>query len=219
METKNDLPKVSIIIPYKEDRGWLNEAIDSVHRQTYKGKIELIEAQGDYCVSKNINRGFNEVSGKYVKFFAEDDLLTPICIEASVKALEETNADFIHGNAFNFFQHIEPRVNRPQYPDPTHPTLKQMVENNRIHGLTLMYRVSTIEKMIEDRGFWFDESLDCAEESDVNMWLLSNGYKLEYVNAFMGYYRRHDVQKSLGKDVDQAARAKKIQAVRDRYKQ
>jgi glycosyltransferase involved in cell wall biosynthesis len=213
----NNLPVVSVIIPYQSDRGWLNEAIDSVHHQTYKGKIELIESSGQYSVSKNINRGFQEVTGKYVKFFAEDDLLTSICIEESVKVLEETSADFIHGNAFNFFEKDIPRTNRPQYPDSTHPTLTQMIERNRIHGLTLMYRTETINKMIDTRGFWFDESIDCAEESDVNMWLLAHGYKLEYVHAFLGFYRRHEKQKSLGKDIDQIERAAKIKAIRNRY--
>jgi glycosyltransferase involved in cell wall biosynthesis len=28
--------KVTIVIPYKEDRGFLNEAVESVEKQTYK---------------------------------------------------------------------------------------------------------------------------------------------------------------------------------------
>lgn len=210
----NKLPEVSIIIPYNKDRGFLNEARMSVKTQTYKGPIYLIESNDpEASVSKNINNAWSAVTGKYVKFFAEDDMLTPICIEESVSRLEETNADFIHGNAFNKFDN----ENRAQYPVHEHPTLEQMLHNNVIHGLTLMYRTETIQKMINNRGFWFDESLDCAEEYDVNLWLMKNGYKLEYVRAFLGKYRRHKEQKSLGVEVDQVARAKRIQAIKNRY--
>lgn len=210
----SNLPKVSIIIPYKEDRGWLNEAIDSVHHQTYKGKIELIESQGPYCVSKNINRGLAEATGEYVKFFAEDDMLTPICIEASVEAMQEQGCDFLHGNALNMFGN----ENRPYYPPIKFPTLAELRENCMTHGLTLFYSMDAVKKMVNDRGFWFDESIDCSEERDVNMWLLQHGYKIGYVNKFLGQYRRHDAQKSLGKNIDQVARAKRIKAIADRYK-
>lgn len=208
------LPTVSIIIPYNKDRGFLKEAKESVVKQTYKGEIDLILSHDPFAsVSENINNAWPVVTGKYVKFFAEDDMLTPICIEESVSRLEETGADFIHGNAFNKFDN----ENRAQYPVHEHPTLEQMLHNNVIHGLTLMYRTETIQKMIDNRGFWFDESLNCAEEYDVNLWLMKNGYKLDYVRAFLGKYRRHKEQKSLGAGVDQVARAKRIQAIKNRY--
>lgn len=209
----NNLPRVSIIIPFKEDRGWLNEAIDSVHNQTYKGPIELILSEGPYRVSANINRAISEVTGEYIKFFAEDDMLTPICIEASVEAMQEQKCDFLHGNALNMFAD---RTD-PYFPLLKNPSLQELRQTSMIHGLTLFYKREVVDKMIHDRGFWFDESLDCAEEYDVNMWLLAHGFKLGYVNKFLGKYRRHDQQKSLGKDIDQTARAKRIQAIKDRY--
>lgn len=209
----NNLPKVSVIIPYKTDRGWLNEAIDSVHHQTYQGPIELILSEGPYRVSKNINRAMSEATGEFLKFFAEDDLLTPICIEASVEAMKEQKCDFLHGNALNMFADRT----EPYFPLLKNPSLTELRQTSMIHGLTLFYKREAVDKMIHDRGFWFDESLDCAEEYDVNMWLLAHGFKLGYVNKFLGKYRRHDQQKSLGKDIDQAARAKRIQAIKDRY--
>lgn len=206
-------PKVSIIIPYRADRGWLNEAIESVHAQTYRGKIELIESQGNYSVSENINRGLAEATGEFIKFFAEDDLITPICIESSVEAMQEQKCDFLHGNALTVF--ADRTV--PYFPPIQFPTLDELRQTSMIHGLTLFYRHDVVKKMVDERGFWFDQSLDCAEEYDVNMWLLKHGYKLGYVNKFLGKYRRHEAQKSLGKDIDQVARAKRIQAIKDRY--
>lgn len=215
----NKLPTVSIIIPFNLDRGWLQDAIDSVYSQTYAGPIELLRSDKinpltyqTNSVSQNINEAFKFVTGDYVKFFAEDDMLTQICIESSLEAIE--GYDFIHGNAFNLFE----KENRPQYPPNKFPTLEQMIYQNNIHGLTLFYRTEAIRDIVKKRGFWFDESLDCAEEYDVNLWLLKNGYKLGYCDKFLGKYRRHSTQKSLGKQVDQTIRLPKIQAIQNRYK-
>jgi len=64
-----------------------------------------------------------------------------------------------------------------------------------------------------DRIGLFDESLDCAEEYDFNLRCFKNKMKLGYTKAFLYYYRRHDNQKSLGKEVDQNIRKRKIQAI------
>ena len=73
---------------------------------------------------------------------------------------------------------------------------------------------------IELQAFWYGFlcwSLTCAEEYDLNMNLLSKGALLGYCNSTLYLYRRHDEQKSLGKGIDQNARAIKIQAIKDRY--
>jgi len=52
----------------------------------------------------------------------------------------------------------------------------------------------------------------------LNMRALSKGMKLGYCNATLYIYRRHDLQKSLGKGIDQVERAKKINAIKDRFR-
>ena len=44
--------KVGIIIPYKEDRGWLNEAKESIARQTYagEGNIKVVYEATQLCI-------------------------------------------------------------------------------------------------------------------------------------------------------------------------
>ena len=61
------MKKVSIIIPYKDNRGWLDKAITSVENQTYSN-IELIVSQGDNGVSKNLNKGIKKATGDYIKY-------------------------------------------------------------------------------------------------------------------------------------------------------
>jgi GT2 family glycosyltransferase len=199
--------KVSIIIPYVKDRGYLNEAIKSVECQDYKGEIELILSQSNKGVSYNLNRGINQATGTYVKYLCDDDKLTVNSISHSVKAMQGN--DFIHGNAVNFWDNGQRSVHLAPV---KFPTLEQMLTKNRIHGGSLMYRRDVFE-----RFGMFDETLTTGEEYDFNLMLLSKGAKLGYCNSFLYLYRRHQEQKSLGRCSNQHERALLIQEIKQRY--
>jgi len=201
------LPKVSVIIPFVKDRGWLKEAEQSVYNQIYQGEIELIISQSKGNVAKNINDGIEIATGEYIKYLSDDDRLTANSLEDSVKGIK--GFDFIHGNAINFWDGGRTEIYRPPV---QFPTLERLAQSCIIHGGSLMYR-----KDVFDRFGMFDETLDCAEEYDLNMRLLSKGCKLGYVDKSLYFYRRHDEQKSLGKKVDQVARIKRIEAIQNRY--
>ena len=197
--------KVSIIIPYDKDRGWLNEAIESVEAQTYPN-IELIISQSDKGVSHNLNEGIKKATGEYIKYLCEDDKLTPLSIELSVMAME--GHDFIHGNSL-----ILNNNNISLFVPPVkYPTLAHMIHNNCIHGGTLMYRRDVFE-----RFGYFDEELWTGEEYDFNMMIMSKGAKLGYCGGALYVYRRHDQQKSLGKKANQALRKQTIKQIKQRY--
>jgi len=193
---------VTIIIPYSIDRGYLNQAIESVKNQTYSN-IELLIQNKNVNVSTNINNGIKRAKGEYIKYLCEDDYLTPNSIEDSVKAIQ--GYDFIHGVANNVFGD---RI-VIQKPVTTNPTLNQMLTNNVIHGGTLMFRKSIFDKI----GL-FDESLVCAEEYEFNLRCLWQGFKLGYTDKILYNYRRHAKQKSLGKGIDQAQRKLRIDEIK-----
>lgn len=202
------LQKVSLIIPYSKDRGFLQDAIASVENQNYDGEIEILLSHSPNNVSYNINRAIEQSSGEFIKYLCDDDMLTPNSISDSVRAIE--GHDFIHGNAINFF----PSGKRVQYFPPIKtPSLQDMIQHNQIHGGTLMYR-----RDLFDRVGLFDESLDCAEEYDFNMRCLQKGMKIGYCSKNLYLYRRHDEQKSLGKEVNQIIRREKINNIINKYK-
>jgi glycosyltransferase involved in cell wall biosynthesis len=198
-------PLVSIIIPYSIDRGYLQQAIESVKKQTYSN-IELLIQNDNVNVSTNINNGIKRAKGLYIKYLCEDDYLTPNSIADSVEAIQ--GYDFIHGVANN----VHTNIVQVQVPRFKQPTFNDMIYNNVIHGGTLMFR-----KDILDAVNGFDESLTCAEEYDLNLRLLDAGYKLGYTDKILYNYRRHDGQKSLGIGINQCERAQKIQAIRDKF--
>ncbi|KKN59934.1 hypothetical protein LCGC14_0536840 [marine sediment metagenome] len=199
---------VSIIIPCNEDRGFLKQAIESIENQTYQ--TEFILSQSDKSVSYNINRGLEKATGDYIRFCSEDNLLTPNCIEDSLKAIQ--GFDFIHGNAINFWSN---GLEKPYIPTIKNPTLQDIINLNVIHGGTVLYRRDCF-----DRFGGFDETLWLGEEYEFNMRLLSKGCKLNYCNSYLQRYRRHGEQKSLG-NTDQAYQAKRqieINKIKNRFR-
>lgn len=201
-------PMVTIIIPYRVNRGYLDKAIESIHLQNYPGVIEIIESNHDEGVSFNINRGIEMASGEFIKYLCEDDWLPVNSIKDSVEGIQ--GHDFIHGKAFGYFNQNK----IVEYEPPIkHPTLEQNSTKNVIHGGSLMYRKSVFERI----GM-FDESLDCAEELEMNLRCLQAGMSIGYVDSFLYYYRRHEQQKSLGKGVNQTVRAFKINQIYERFR-
>lgn len=202
-----ELPKISIVIPYKEDRGYLRQAEQSIRDQQYNGEIQVIHSQSDNGVAYNLNRGIERATGEYVKYLCDDDMLTPYSLLHSVSAIH--GCDFIHGCAINFWADGREQIYRPTN---TSPSLQEMAQRNVMHGGTLMYRRDVFERI----GM-FDESLDCAEEYEFNMRCLQAGMKLGFANNYLYKYRRHAHQKSLGIDVDQTIRGEKIKLIQQRY--
>lgn len=206
------LPKVSVIIPYNKDRGHLMEAINSFHAQDYRGESELILSHSQGTVGFNINRGLEKATGKYVKYFAEDDFLMTNCISESVNCLEENNAQWMHAKARNFY----PTIKEQYIYKPFHkvPTFQQMLESNHIHGGTVMYRTDLL------RQFPFDESLNTGEEYDVYLRLYKAGILPVYLDKVIFNHRRWEGQKSLGNtDANyQRQRHIVIKSIQNRYR-
>jgi glycosyltransferase involved in cell wall biosynthesis len=182
-------PKVSIIIPFNKDRGFLNEALQSVENQTYSN-VELIISQSHKSMSHNFNNGIEKSTGDFIKYLCDDDMLPKDSIEKSVKAFTPAT-DVIHGNAIVFKEIVSKGI--IYRPLKKYLNIGNMIVNNYVHGGTLMYRKEVFEKM----GL-FNESLWTAEEYEFNLRCLYNHLKFRYVDETLAYYRRHSGQKSIG---------------------
>jgi glycosyltransferase involved in cell wall biosynthesis len=210
---------VSVIIGYNHDRGWLNEAIESVkNAQIYDKKlieVELIIVHGkNNNIAENLNIGIQAAKGQYIKYLSEDDLLTPNCIEDSLNAFTN-DIDFIHGNSINFHKNGKMELYKPRHTVFDLKSFLQVLQTktNFIHGGTLMFRKSFFTKV----GL-FDTTLKCAEEHELVLRGLSMGMKIGYCNKTLYKYRRHDKQKSLGKGVDQAERMRIVKEIHTKFR-
>lgn len=214
---------VGVIIPYNVDRGFLHEAEASLDNQVYDGdliEVLKIKIKGkNNNVSQNINAGIRIAKKEgcdFIKYFAEDDLLTENCISDSVKSMIEQDVDFIHGGAINFFD--DKRQTEFYWPPFKTITIEGFLKylktrTNPIHGLTQFWRADVFDKI----GY-FRVDLKCAEEHEFTLRALYNGLKMGYAPHFMGKYRWHDKQKSLGKGVDQAERQRIIKSIHLEYR-
>jgi hypothetical protein len=196
-------PKVTVIIPYNKDRGWLKDAITSV-----PDGVQLILSQGQGNWPENFNKVLNQVKGDYVRWLHEDDMLTENCIEDSVNAIEEQGVDFIHGDATE----ISMNNGKSLYyvPSIKIPTEKDLINKNVIHSATLMYKREVFEK------FKMDETLNTSEEYEFNLRLLHNGLKIGYCATTLAFYRRHPQQKV--RVVSSIKKNKEHELIRDMYR-
>ena len=165
---------VSIIVPYKEDRGFLAQCIESIKAQTYP--CELILSQSDNSVSYNFNRGLEKATGEFVKYVCDDDWLPPDSVSNLVNGIGD--APWVAANAIQVQGDYE-WIYKPETLD-----FAANVELNRIHGGTTLYRTDILREI-----GGLDETLWTGEEYDMNLKLMSLGYLPAYLDEEVYYYR------------------------------
>jgi len=194
---------VSVIIPYNEDRGFLQDAIESVWSQTYRD-FELILAKGDGTLGQNVNKGIEQAAGEFVKILAEDDELTPDCLKILTDGIQ--GYDFIYSDAENFGE--LPSGWDARSHDKT-VSLDGMLVANCMHGGTTLYRSG----ILKDVGA-YDTTLWTGEEYDLHLRLLKAGYKHRHVPGIVYRYRIHGNNKSMR---DRVARHEYIDQIKKKY--
>ena len=175
--------KVTVIIPYNRDRGWLKEAVESVPEG-----VQLLISQGEGNWPENFNKVLDQATGDYIKWLHEDDMLTPNSIADSIEAIESQGVDFIHGEAVEIYMNSG-RPTKRYKPAIEKPTVADLLKRNIIHSATLMYKREVFEK------FKMDETLNTAEEFEFNLRCLKAGMKIGYCAKPLAFYRRHKEQK------------------------
>lgn len=175
---------VTVIIPYNRDRGWLQAAKDSVPEG-----VQLLLSKGDGNWPENFNAALDKATGRYIRWLHEDDMLTPNCIEDSIKTFEEQDVDFIHGPAVEIFMNAG-RATQRYTPPIKYPTVDDLLRKNVLHSATMMYKREVFEKVGK-----MNETLNTAEEFEFNLRCLKAGLKIGYCETPLAFYRRHAQQK------------------------
>lgn len=178
---------ISVIIPYLEDRGYLQDCKDSIENQTFRD-FEIIESVGG-TLGENVNKGVKKAKGEFIKIVAEDDLLTPNSLEDLNNGIG--NYDWAVANAFDFGKTGESKRLG------LIPNLQSMLIRNEVHGGSTLYRSNLWGRF----GGW-DEGLKTAEEYDWHLKLLSNDTNVTYVNSEVYKYRIWSGSKSQHWEMD-----------------
>lgn len=173
---------ISVIVPYKEDRGHLKKCIDSIKAQSYTD-FELIEAHGPGTLPENFNNGLRQAKGEYIKMVQDDDWL-PV---DALKHLAEGIGDN-HWAVGNVWQMCSaPYIHKPPYLD-----FNRQVEKYDLHMGSTLYRA---DLLTEIGGM--DETLTTGEEYDMHLKLLFLGYNPIRIDKEVYCYRMWNGGKSV----------------------
>jgi hypothetical protein len=198
---------VTVIIPYKKDRGWLQEAVNSI-----PDGVQILLSQGEGNWPQNFNKALPLAKGKYIRWLHEDDMLTPNSINDAVRAIEEQGVDFIHGDAIEIW--VGSNKTKNWKPLVKNPTLKDLIYRNTIHSTSLLYKREVFETIggLDERT-----NVYSFEEYEFNMRCLAAGLKLGYCPHPLAIYRRHPEQ--IIRNVSKGGKMREREIVRSKFRE
>ena len=179
--------KVSIIIPYVYDRGYLLEAVYSASKQ--KGfqlgiDYELLLEKADRTLGANINEAVKRAKGEYIKILPDDDLLDENCLSILYPFAKDRELDFVCADAVDFGNaSFKPILKKSTIPN----TVADLARENTIHGGTILYKRETMPS--------WDESYWTCEEWVQSIRMAQAGLRFGYVPGVVFHYRHHTEQK------------------------
>lgn len=196
---------VSVIIQGYQDRGFFDECINSVLQQTFTDYELIFSSDGNadlknyadrynipFVISSKVNHSYSvnlavkQCSGDWVKVLDDDDLLAPNYLQDMYD--NRNKGDLLYGDCINFFGE-----EKKYYKAPDKIKLGSLLPiiNNPINWSTVF-----INKEVFLKLGGFDENVQFANDYDLYLNFLINGYKLSYVNKLVSYYRYHNGQMS-----------------------
>lgn len=203
-------PKVSVVIPYYNDKKYIAETLESVSQQTYQN-IEIILVDdgstdeesvrvfnsiqlkdGEKLHEKNAgpskarNLGISHASGKYILPLDADDKIAPSYIEKAVVVLEKNPQCGIVYCKGRFFGEVEGKWKLPSF------TMGKMLLQNIIFNAGLFRK----EHWVECGGY--DENLKVGIE-DWDFWLsmLELNITVYQIPEELFFYRIKPVSRNL----------------------
>ncbi|MBN2396209.1 MAG: glycosyltransferase family 2 protein [Candidatus Atribacteria bacterium] len=210
---------VSVIIPCYNAEAFVESAIKSICNQTYTNleiicvddkstdgtldvlkslssrdsRIKVIENETNLKLIKTLNKAIDLTSGEYIARMDADDISTFDRIEKQIRALEESEADFV-SSYFSFITHQ----------GKFHSKSFQLLACKTAYSCKFMamfyppvLHANTIFKASLLREYKYQESESAVHIEDFNLFsrLIINGYKPLVLTDYLYKYRRN--QKSV----------------------
>jgi glycosyltransferase involved in cell wall biosynthesis len=213
-KSSSDFGKVSIVIPTFNRAEYLEEAIESALKQTYrncevivcddastddtkyileryKDRITALSHHRNRGVSAALNTCIRASSGNYISWLSSDDVYMPGKVEKQVSYLNDhPDIAMVYADFLYIDKHSTMGQRANVSPLTEGAEAQELFERNPINGCSVMFRRECIEKT-----GWFDEGLGGREgyTADGAMWhKMAHFFKMKFMNEPLLYYRVHD---------------------------
>ncbi len=209
MDAATTFPKVSVIICAYNTALYIAETLDSVLAQTYQdfeiilindGSPDNLEdvlqpyydkiiyfKQPNGGLSAARNAAIKSARGKYLTLLDSDDVWLPNYMETMV-SLMETNpsVDLYYPNALLFGEHnLSGKLFQDIYPSTRPVTIEGMLKHDCCPFGAVIFK----REILATVGM-FDETLRSAEDLDLWLRMLQNGYHLDFTEEVLIKYRK-----------------------------
>ncbi len=205
------MPEVSVILPTRNRKQFLREAVQSVLDQTYQdwellviddgspeGENAFIQQYNDCRIlyfrqkpmgrSKARNNGLLHASGNFIAFLDDDDLFMPDKLEKELQCFHENlNVDFVASGVHVCDDHLENIEVWLPWTVQSEISAFQMFFHCQMIPSSVLFRRTLLDQM----DHWFDPELPPCEDTDFFIRALLTGCKTEYVKSLLTRYRLH----------------------------
>lgn len=207
------MPKVSVIIPAYNRARFVGAAVRSVLGQTLRdfelivvddgsddGTAAVVEAIRDPRIrlfrhAQNLgiaatqNFALGEARGEYVAFLDSDDVMAPRRLERQAAFLDAHPRVSLVGGAYRFIDEAGRPFGRPvRFLTAPEDVSVQMLFRVEVWKGNAMGRAAIL------REYRFDERLRVADDYDLWLRMIRDGFKLANLPQVIGHYRRHPQQ-------------------------
>ncbi len=211
-------PKLSIVMPVYNVAPYLDEALNSAEKQTYKNleiicvndgstdnslsilknhgkkdkRIKIID-QKNQGVSEARNVGLRAAVGEYIYFFDSDDIMAPHAMEKSIKLLEKYNADVVKFKTSRFKYNVKIDTSKCSYDSSLIKVDDFKPGNNNVKffvdGGWEVWNQVFRKSSILDNAIEFDKDIGYGEDL-VFSFLMSSCVKKVVKDNNVGYFHR-----------------------------
>ncbi|MCD1115859.1 glycosyltransferase family 2 protein [Chryseobacterium turcicum] len=152
-------------------------------------KHKILRNTENFGISKNLNILVSNTNGEFISILSGDDWYTQNSVEEKIKYFKENpNTDFLLTDGYKYYQEQD------QLTDAYSQKEKEYITQNIINFFhdnvteNKTVNVGTFVKKEILIKYPFDENVN-TEDWDMNLRLISKGFKLGFINKKLFYYR------------------------------
>lgn len=209
-------PKISILTPtYNTDKVFLKELIDSLKAQTYPNwelcladggskqetldlistlaagepRIKYVFLGENKGIAGNTVEALNISTGEYISLIDHDDVIPPFAYYEVVKAINDTNADFIYSD--------EDKLIGTKRCDPY---FKPDFNQELLENTNYICHLITFKRELYDSTLGYDGTYDGAQDFDLVLKLTEKAKKIHHIPKILYHWRCHEQSTASNQD-------------------